>query len=138
MHPFLSATIGGALIGLAAVLLMFLSGRVAGISGIVGALLPPKLADDWRWRLAFIAGLLLPPLILNAVAGFNGIGAPTVGFAILVPAGLLIGAGSPLGSGCTSGHGICGLARLSPRSAVATVTFIAVAGVTVFIARHVI
>jgi uncharacterized protein len=138
MHPFLSATVGGALIGLAAVLLMFLSGRIAGISGIVGALLPPKLADDWRWRLAFIAGLLLAPLILNAVAGFNGIGAPTVGLAILIPAGLLIGAGSALGNGCTSGHGICGLARLSPRSAVAAVTFTAVAVVTVFVMRHVI
>jgi uncharacterized protein len=138
MHPFLSATVGGALIGLAAVLLMFLSGRIAGISGIVGALLPPKLADDWHWRLAFIAGLLLAPLILNAAAGFNGIGAPTVGLAILVPAGLLIGAGSALGNGCTSGHGICGLARLSPRSAVATLTFMAMAVVTVFITRHVI
>jgi hypothetical protein len=75
----------------------------------------PKLADDWRLRLAFIAGLLLSPLILKAVAGFNGIGAPTVAFAILIPAGFLIGAGSALGNGCTSGHGICD-ARLSPRS----------------------
>jgi uncharacterized membrane protein YedE/YeeE len=138
MHPFLSATVGGALIGLAAVLLMFLSGRVAGISGIVGAILPPKLAEDWRWRLAFIAGLLLAPLIVKGVAGFNGIGAPTVGLAILIPAGLLIGAGSALGNGCTSGHGICGLARLSRRSAIATVTYMAVAVVTVFVMRHVI
>jgi uncharacterized protein len=138
MHPFLSATVGGALIGLAAVLLMFLSGRVAGISGIVGGLLPPKLADDWRWRLAFITGLLLAPLILKGVAGFSGIGAPAVGLAILVPAGLLIGAGSALGNGCTSGHGICGLARLSSRSAVATVTFMAAAVVTVFVMRHVV
>src|SRR4029450_6610485 len=119
MHPFLSAVIGGALIGFSVVLLMFLSGRIAGISGIVGGLLPPRLADDWRLRLAFVAGLLLSPLILNAVAGFNWIGAPTVGFAILSSAGFLIGAGSALGNGCTSGHGICGLARLSPRSAVA-------------------
>ena len=117
---------------------MFLSGRIAGISGIVGGLLPPKLADDWRLRFAFIAGLLLSPLILTAVAGFNGIGAPTVGFAILIPAGFLIGAGSALGNGCTSGHGICGLARLSPRSTVATVTFMAAAAVTVFVMRHVI
>src|SRR5262249_40433871 len=138
MHPFLSAVIGGALIGFSVVLLMFLSGRIAGISGIVGGLLAPRLADDWRLRLAFVAGLLLSPLILNAVAGFNGIGAPTVGFAILIPAGFLIGAGSVLGNGCTSGHGICGLARLSPRSAVATVTFMAVAVVTVFVMRHVI
>ena len=138
MHPFLSAVIGGALIGFSVVLLMFLSGRIAGISGIVGGLLPPKLADDWRLRLAFIAGLLVSPLILKAIAGFNGIGAPTVGFAILVPAGFLIGAGSALGNGCTSGHGICGLARLSPRSAVATVTFMAAAVVTVFVMRLVI
>jgi uncharacterized membrane protein YedE/YeeE len=138
MHPFLSATVGGALIGLAAVLLMFLSGRVAGISGIVGGLLPPKLAKDWHWRLAFIAGLLLAPLILKGVAGFSGIGAPMAGLAILIPAGLLTGAGSALGNGCTSGHGICGLARLSPRSAMATVTFMAAAVVTVFIMRHVI
>jgi uncharacterized membrane protein YedE/YeeE len=138
MHPFLSAVIGGALIGFSVVLLMFLSGRIAGISGIVGGLLPPKLADDWRLRFAFIAGLLLSPLILTAVAGFNGIGAPTVGFAILIPAGFLIGAGLALGNGCTSGHGICGLARLSPRSAVATVTFMAAAAVTVFVMRHVI
>ena len=128
MHPFLSASIGGALIGGSVVLLMFLSGRIGGISGIVGGLLPPKLADDWRLRLAFIAGLLLAPLILNAA----------VGFAILIPAGFLIGAGSALGNGCTSGHGICGLARLSPRSVVATMTFMTVAVVTVFVMRHVI
>jgi uncharacterized protein len=138
MHPFLSAVIGGALIGFSVVLLMHLSGRIAGISGIVGGLLPPGLADDWRLGLAFVAGLLLTPLILNAIAGFNGIGAPTVGFALLIPAGLLIGVGSALGNGCTSGHGICGLARLSPRSAVATVTFMAAAVVTVFVMRHVI
>ena len=138
MHPFLSAAIGGVLIGFSVVLLMFLSGRIGGISGIVGGLLPPKLADDWRLRLAFIAGLLLAPLILNAVVGFNGIRAPMVGFAILIPAGFLIGAGSALRNGCTSGHGICGLARLSPRSVVATVTFMTVAVVTVFVMRHVI
>jgi|SRR5215831_12879636 len=90
MHPFLSAVIGGALIGFSVVLLMFLSGRIAGISGIVGGLLPPKVADDWPLRLAFIAGLLLAPLILSALAGFNGIGAPTVGLAILIPAGFLM------------------------------------------------
>jgi uncharacterized protein len=138
MHPFLFAAIGGALIGVSVVLLMFLTGRIGGISGIIGGLLPPNLADDWRLRLAFVAGLLLAPLILDAVAGFNGIGAPTVGFAILIPAGFLVGAGSALGTGCTSGHGICGLARLSPRSAVATVAFVAMAAMTVFVMRHVI
>src|SRR5260370_18998323 len=114
MHPFLSAAIGGALIGFSVVLLMFLSGRIAGISGIVGGLLPPKLADDWRLRLAFIAGLLLSPLILKAIAGFNGIGAPTVGSAILIPAGFLIVPGSALRNGGTSGPGLCGPAGLSP------------------------
>jgi uncharacterized membrane protein YedE/YeeE len=138
MHPFVFAAIGGALIGLSAVLLMFLSGRIAGVSGIVGGLLPPKPAMDWPLRLAFVAGLLLAPLILNALAGFNGIGAPTGGWAILIPAGLLVGAGSALGNGCTSGHGICGLARLSPRSAVATMTFMVAAVATVFVMRHVI
>jgi uncharacterized protein len=138
MHPFLSAALGGALIGLAAVLLMALSGRVAGISGIVGGLLPPKPAEDCGWRFAFLAGLLLAPLGLKGVSGSAAIGAPTVGLAMLVPAGLLVGAGSALGNGCTSGHGICGLARLSPRSAVATLTFMAVAIATVFVMRHVI
>lgn len=138
MHPFLSAAIGGALIGLSAVLLMFLSGRIAGISGIVGGLLPPKLAEDWPLRLAFIAGLLLAPFVLGQLAGFDGIGAPTVGVGILVPAGLLVGAGSALGNGCTSGHGICGIARLSVRSISATVIFVASAMVTVFLIRHVI
>jgi uncharacterized membrane protein YedE/YeeE len=138
MHPFLAAAIGGALIGFSAVLLTFLSGRIAGISGIVGGLLPPKPPEDWPSRLAFVAGLLLAPVILNALAGFNGIGAPTVGFAVLIPAGFLIGAGSALGNGCTSGHGICGLARLSPRSAAATATFTAAAVAIVFLMRHVI
>jgi uncharacterized membrane protein YedE/YeeE len=138
MHPFLAAVIGGMLIGVSAVLLMASTGRIAGISGIAGGLLPPKVADDWRWRIAFIAGLLLAPLALNALAGSSGIGAPTAGLAILIPAGLLVGVGSALGNGCTSGHGICGLARLSLRSVVATATFMAVAIVTVFIMRHVI
>ena len=110
MHPFVSAAIGGALIGLSAVLLMFLSGRIAGISGIVGGLLPPAPAPDWPLRLTFIAGLLLAPFVLGELTGFDGIGAPTVGLGILIPAGLLVGAGSALGNGCTSGHGICGIA----------------------------
>ena len=136
MHPFLLAAIGGALIGLSAVLLMILSGRIAGVSGIVGGLLPPKPAADWQWRIAFVGGLVLAPLILKVLAGFDGIGAPAVGLSVLIPAGLLVGAGSALGNGCTSGHGICGLARLSPRSLAATATFMAVAIVTVFLVRH--
>jgi len=138
MHPFVSAAIGGALIGFSAVLLMFLSGRIAGISGIVGGVLPPTPAEDWPLRLTFIAGLFLAPFVLKELAGFDGIGAPTVGLVILIPAGLLVGAGSALGNGCTSGHGICGIARLSARSIVATVIFVASAMITVFFMRHVI
>jgi uncharacterized membrane protein YedE/YeeE len=138
MHPFLAATTGGLLIGLSAVLLMALSGRIAGISGIVGGLLPPRPAADWPWRFAFLAGLVLAPSILRAIAGFDGIGPPTTGLAVLIPAGFLVGAGTALGSGCTSGHGICGMARLSPRSAVAVAGFMATALATVFVMRHVL
>src|SRR6185436_1253862 len=123
MHPFVLAAIGGALIGASAVLLMAFSGRIAGISGIVGGLLPPKPADDPTWRLAFVLGLLLAPVSLALLTGDNHIGAPTVGPGILIVAGLLVGAGTVLGNGCTSGHGICGVSRLSTRSIGATVTF---------------
>src|SRR6185312_11248887 len=118
MQPYVSAAVGGALIGLAAVLLMAFSGRIAGISGIIGGLLPPKPAEDRTWRLAFLLGLVLAPVILRVLTGSDGIGTPTVGLPVLIGAGLLVGAGTALGSGCTSGHGICGLARFSPRSAV--------------------
>jgi len=138
MHPYLLALIGGALIGLSAVLLMAFSGRIAGISGIVGGLLPPKPADDLAWRVAFIVGLLLAPVILALFTGDDRIGAPTVGPALLIAAGFLVGAGSALGNGCTSGHGICGLSRLSPRSAAAVATFMATAMITVFVVRHVL
>ena len=138
MHPYLLALIGGALIGLSAVLLMAFSGRIAGISGIVGGLLPPKPADDLAWRVTFIVGLLLAPVILALFTGDDRIGAPTVGPALLIAAGFLVGAGSALGNGCTSGHGICGLSRLSPRSAAAVATFTATAIITVFVVRHVL
>lgn len=136
MHPYVSALIGGALIGVSAVLLMAFSGRIAGISGIVSGLLPPKPADDRTWRIAFILGLVLAPTALTILTGDNRIGVPTVGPVLLVASGLLVGVGVTLGSGCTSGHGICGMSRLSPRSAVATVTFVAAAMVTVFVVRH--
>jgi len=138
MHPYVLAVIGGGLIGVSAVLLMAFSGRIAGISGIVGGLLPPKPADDRTWRIAFILGLLLAPVVLAVVTGDNRIGAPTVGPVLLVAAGLLVGIGTALSNGCTSGHGICGLSRLSPRSAAAVATFIATAMVTVFVVRHVL
>jgi uncharacterized protein len=136
MHPYAAAAIGGALIGLSAVLLMMLSGRIAGISGIVGGLLPPKPAADRAWRLAFVVGLVAAPLALRILTGRDHIGAPIVENGMLMVAGVLVGAGSALGSGCTSGHGICGFARLSPRAMAAVAAFMATAIVTVFVTRH--
>ena len=138
MHPFVLAAIGGVLIGISAVLLMALTGRIAGISGIVGGLLPPAPASDRSWRLAFVLGLVAAPAILLAVTGDAMLGPPTVGVPMLIIAGLLVGIGTTLGSGCTSGHGICGISRLSLRSIVAVLTFILAAMITVFITRHVL
>ena len=138
MHPYIMAAIGGVLIGLSAVLLLGFSGRIAGVSGIVGGLLPPKPATDRSWRLSFVLGLVLAPLILNMATGASGIGAPAVDYPLLLAAGLLVGAGTAFGGGCTSGHGICGMARLSPRSAVAVTVFIIAAIVTVFVTRHLV
>lgn len=130
------ALVGGALIGLAAVLLLLANGRVAGISGIVGGVV--EGADDMGWRLAFIAGLILGPLLTTLILGTPPairIDAPL--WSVIV-AGLLVGFGTRLGSGCTSGHGVCGLARLSPRSLTATLNFMGVAIVVVFVVRHLI
>ncbi len=136
MAPFdpVSAAIGGALIGLAATLLMLLSGRIAGVAGILGDLI--DLAAGRRaWRLAFLLGLVAAPLVL--AAGGASLRDPAMpGWTILVVAGLLVGFGTRLGNGCTSGHGICGVARLSPRSIAATATFMAVAMLVVAITRH--
>lgn len=131
----LSGAIGGALIGLAAALLLALNGRIAGISGIVGGLLPPR-AGDMGWRLLFVAGLALGALVVRVFTG-EPLAAPTGSSSfMLVLGGLLVGFGSRLGSGCTSGHGICGLARFSPRSMVAVATFMGSAMITVFVLRH--
>src|SRR2546430_15880276 len=114
-----SAAIGGALIGLAAALLMLLTGRIAGISGILGGCLGTA-GGDKGWRLAFLGGLILVPLT-GAVTGY-GLTTPQMpaSFTVIIAAGLLVGFGTRLGSGCTSGHGVCGIARLSPRSITAT------------------
>ena len=138
MAPFdpVSAAIGGALIGLAATLLMLVAGRIAGISGILGDLVD-LAGSDRLWRLAFLGGLIAAPLVL--AAGGHKLSAPAMpGWIIVIAAGLLVGFGTRLGSGCTSGHGICGIARLSPRSIAATVTFVAVAMLVVAITRHAI
>jgi hypothetical protein len=132
-----SAAIGGGLIGLSAVLLMLLTGRVAGISGIFGGCLDFRSTDK-GWRVAFIAGLVLAPLI----AGWMGHAMPPpqlpASWAVIIVAGLLVGFGTRLGGGCTSGHGICGLARLSIRSMTATAIFMVAALVVVALTRHVL
>jgi uncharacterized membrane protein YedE/YeeE len=138
MHPYIMAAIGGVLIGLSAVLLMAFSGRIAGVSGIVGGLLPPKPVTDRSWRLSFVLGLVLAPLLLRMATGASGIGAPAVDYPSLLAAGLLVGVGTAIGGGCTSGHGICGMARLSPRSAVAVMVFMMAGIVTVFVTRHLV
>lgn len=137
MHPFLQATFGGVLIGGAAVLLMAGLGRIAGISGIAGGLLR-RGAGDRAWRLAFVLGLLLAPLLLLWTRGSSGIGLPQAGLPWMVLAGLLVGFGTGLGSGCTSGHGVCGIARLSPRSLLATMVFMVCGIATVYLVRHVL
>src|SRR5258706_11117062 len=136
MHPYIMAMIGGVLIGLSAVLLMAFSGRIAGVSGIVGGLLPPNPASDRSWRLSFVLGLVLSPLILRMAMGASVIGAPAVDYPLLLAAGVLVGVGTAVGGGCTSWHGICGMARLSPRSAVAVAVFMIAAIATVFVTRH--
>jgi uncharacterized protein len=130
-----SAAIGGALIGLAAALLMLLTGRIAGVSGIFGGLLRLGTTDK-GWRIAFVAGLILAPLT-GTLAGY-ALAEPQMpaSWGVIAIAGLLVGVGSRMGSGCTSGHGICGIARISPRSIVATAVFMAVAVATVAITRH--
>jgi uncharacterized membrane protein YedE/YeeE len=128
-----SALIGGMLIGIAAVILMAFNGRIAGISGIVAGL----SGSDSPWRLSFIVGLLAGPYAVKLVAGWEPQVSINASLPTLIVAGLLVGFGTRLGSGCTSGHGVCGLARLSPRSLVATLTFMTVAAVVVFVARHV-
>ena len=130
-----AALAGGLLIGLAAALLLSFNGRIAGISGIMGGLLARPRAEEFGWRAAFVLGLLLAPALYRLFADLPE-SRIDAGWATLVAAGLMVGYGSRLGSGCTSGHGVCGLSRLSPRSLVATLTFMAAGFVTVFVARH--
>jgi uncharacterized protein len=133
----LSALIGGALIGLAAAIYVLGLGRVAGVSGVLGGLLRPR-ASDAPVQLAFVAGLIAAPLLMHA--GGVPLSALTIDatLPILIAGGLLVGFGTRLGGGCTSGHGVCGIARLSPRSLAATAVFMVVAAVVVFVMRHVI
>jgi len=129
-----SALAGGLLIGASAALLLLANGRIAGISGILGGLLRPA-AGDVAWRAAFIGGLVFSPALYALFAGLPD-ATVEAGYTVLVLAGLLVGAGTRYGSGCTSGHGVCGLSRLSPRSLVATLVFMAAGFATVFVVRH--
>ena len=132
----IQSLIGGILIGLSAVLLMALHGRVAGMTGILTGVIPP-VASDWRWRAAFLAGAIVAPVIYLAAGGVIPFEVP-VSTGALIFGGLLVGIGVHFGNGCPSGHGICGLARFSPRSLAAVATFMLTAFVTVFVVRHVI
>lgn len=125
---------GGILLGLASALFILMNGRILGISGIVGGLLRPK-SGDVGWRLSFVLGLLVAPVLYFLVAGPTPVRIDA-GWTTLVVAGLLVGVGTRYGSGCTSGHGVCGLSRLSPRSLMATLAFMGAGFVTVYLVRH--
>lgn len=133
-----SALAGGILLGIASAAFILVNGRVLGISGILGGLLLPKRADS-SWRVFFLLGMVLAPAALSLVAP-GLVGAPRIeaGSLAIVAAGLLVGLGTRYGAGCTSGHGVCGLSRLSPRSLVATLAFMATGFATVYVIRHLI
>jgi len=130
----LSSLTGGVLIGVAAALFALCNGRIAGISGIVGGLLRPH-RGDMGWRAAFVIGLILAPLLYRVFAPLPEIRIEA-GTGLIILAGLLVGIGTRYGAGCTSGHGVCGLSRRSPRSIVATLSFMAAGFATVFVMRH--
>lgn len=125
---------GGALLGLATALLLLFNGRIAGISGIVGGLIKPRLHDA-GWRVAFIGGLIVAPLVWQLFSQLPNIQIDT-GYGLLILSGLIVGMSTRFGSGCTSGHGVCGISRLSPRSIIATLAFMAAGFVTVYVVRH--
>lgn len=125
---------GGALLGLATALLLLFNGRIAGISGIVGGLIKPRLHDA-GWRVAFIGGLIVAPLVWQLFSQLPNIQIDT-GYGLLILSGLIVGMSTRYGSGCTSGHGVCGISRLSPRSIIATLAFMAAGFVTVYVVRH--
>lgn len=131
----INALSGGALIGLASVVMLALLGRIAGISGILGGLISGGRSGDRLWRIAFLLGLAAGAVICRMFLGPLPVQLQAENLQLIV-AGLLVGFGTRLGSGCTSGHGICGIARLSPRSLAATVTFISAGIITVYVTRH--
>jgi uncharacterized protein len=134
----LASTIGGLLIGISAALMMLFNGRIAGISGILGRLFPPYEGSDPTGAAAFVVGLLAAPLIYATATGAPFAQTVSANVGLMIVAGLLVGFGAAYGGGCTSGHGVCGIARLSMRSIIATAIFMGMAFVTVFVARHVV
>ena len=128
--------LGGVLIGLAATLLMAFHGRIAGMTGILQGILPP-FAADWQWRAAFLAGAIAAPFVFTNLGGTIEFAVPVATLPMII-GGFIVGAGVYFGSGCTSGHGVCGMARLSPRSIAATLVFMTAAFITVYVTRHVI
>lgn len=136
--PWSSLT-GGIVLGIASALFILINGRILGISGILGGLLPPKIGDT-TWRIAFLLGMFAAPTVFHAVVPAEYITAPRIEATewMIVVAGLLVGVGTRYASGCTSGHGVCGLSRLSPRSLVATASFMSAGFVTVYVVRHLI
>jgi uncharacterized membrane protein YedE/YeeE len=133
-----ASLLGGMMIGLSAVLLMLWEGRIAGISGIASRLLPPYRDGAFSSRAGFVTGLVAAPFLVMAATGAPVIQTVSSDSLLMAAAGVLVGFGSVWGNGCTSGHGVCGLSRLSARSAVATGTFMATAFATVFLVRHVL
>jgi len=136
--PWSSLT-GGIVLGIASALFILINGRILGISGILGGLLPPKIGDT-SWRIAFLLGMFAAPTVFHSVVPVEYITAPRIEATewMIVVAGLLVGVGTRYASGCTSGHGVCGLSRLSPRSLVATASFMSAGFVTVYVVRHLI
>ena len=132
----ISAALGGLLIGAGTLSLMLFSGRIAGVSGIFADALEPQRSGR-AWRIAFIAGLIVAPLLV-AATGSNMPVPDMPAWAVVIAGGLLVGFGTRLGGGCTSGHGVCGVARLSPRSLAATMTFMLTAAIVVAVSRHVL
>lgn len=127
---------GGALIGLAAVLLMATLGRIMGATGILAGFLQPASLSDWSWRAAVLLGMITGPLVLFALSGQLPAVQVPVSTPMLLVGGFIVGLGVTFSSGCTSGHGVCGMARLSPRSITATLTFMLTTGITVYVIRH--
>lgn len=136
VDSWLRAAAGGLLIGLAAAVMIVFNGRIAGVSGVLGGLMLDRNGSDRRWRSMFLGGMVLGAVLLTTLVTSLPAGRLQTGWLGMAIAGLIVGYGTRMGSGCTSGHGVCGIARLSTRSITATITFMAFGALTVFVIRH--